>query len=290
MEENKRLINEVIALYTLESALKDIYVEGPLDRCVYNNYIQSNKLSVNCLLIDSVDFTEVSSEYIESLDPKANKDKIILLSRVLSSMKTEAKIACVADSDLDKYTIGIETNEFLWRTDFSCLESYYYDGSILDRFLTFCFQNMSFNGAHIVDELAPVLKFFYALRIARFVIDKSLILPSVSKMVDIDKKKGKVNWDKKHILDVVYKNNKIKDAHVRSVFDSKVNQYLDEVKEADIRYTINGHDFVDLLYHFLNCIKNTNNYKVDNFHRTLLLGGESADFHQYQLFQKIKEL
>ncbi len=288
MLENKRTIQEVIALYTLEHSLKDIYVEGNLDKVVYGNYIKSSNLNIDCRLIESIDTQGAEEKYFNNLDRTSNRDKIILLSRILVSIKTKSKVICIADKDLDFDLSNVEVNKFLARTDFSCLEAYYYSERILNRFLDFCFQNLPFTASHIISQLSPILRFYFVLRIVRVIKRKDLVLPVINKMVKINKKNGEIEWDADLIINAMLLNNKIKGTSFKDEFHATVNQHLSLFKSHDIRNTLNGHDLIDLLFYYLNCIKNTNKFKEENFHRAFLLSSESSDFESHELFKMMK--
>ncbi|WP_121357730.1 hypothetical protein [Flavisolibacter nicotianae] len=71
--------------------------------------------------------------------------------------------------------------------------------------------------------------------------------------------------------------------------DLLINRY-NELKSkfnSDIRNYMNGHDFLDIFFLYVNKIKNTLKYKEENFGRVLYLAVESPMIEDYPLFQKI---
>ncbi len=50
---------------------------------------------------------------------------------------------------------------------------------------------------------------------------------------------------------------------------------------------MNGHDFIEVLFHYINKIKNTANFKIENFEKPFYVAIQPDYFDQYQMFNKL---
>ena len=62
-----------------------------------------------------------------------------------------------------------------------------------------------------------------------------------------------------------------------------------KILPIDVRFKMNGHDFIEVLFHYINKIKNTANFKLNNFERAVYLSIQPNYLDDYRLFEKLKE-
>ncbi len=55
----------------------------------------------------------------------------------------------------------------------------------------------------------------------------------------------------------------------------------------EIRHNLNGHDFIDIFFLYINKIKNTQNFKKNVFCKSLFLTAETSMLEEYPLFKEI---
>jgi len=79
METLKKKHTEIVALYKLESEIKDIYVEGATDKVFFKSYLNGKKLDRKVFQIEIIDFSELDRDYFEGLDPSSAKSKVTIL-------------------------------------------------------------------------------------------------------------------------------------------------------------------------------------------------------------------
>ena len=85
----------------------------------------------------------------------------------------------------------------------------------------------------------------------------------------------------RQILYLIQRINKIK--NLRAVDIVEINEKLD----SDLRNTMNGHDFIEILFLYINKIKNSIGFKLVNFERAFLLSMQPDYFDEYPLFELI---
>lgn len=283
MDELRRKYKEVLAFYKLESTMTDLYVEGNTDKVFIESFLKKKKCFRKVLPITSIDFSEIPDDYLEGLDMRSNKNKILILSKLLDEEVPYTKIKCIVDKDFDDFIQSL-SNSKLVRTDFSSLESYLFCDEVVDKFLTIGIGEFPFDSNFVMAQLSSVLKFLFCLRLFREINFRSAQLITIDSNLSINKQAGTINFDeKKYIKKFVEKNNLSKERkNLEAAFDSLMNTL-----KHDIRHYIHGHDFIEIFFLYINKIKNTANFKQENFGRTLFLTVENSMIEKFPLFKDI---
>lgn len=283
MQELKKKHSEILALYTLESGIADLYVEGNSDKAFIETFLSIKKVNKKTIPIEIVDFSELPIEYFENLDINSNKTKVIILSKLLTENLPETKVVCIVDKDFDDYIKSL-TNGKLLKTDFSCLESYLFCDDVVEKFLKIGIGNFPFNSKLILRQLATVLKPLFCLRLLRELHYRSAQLVAIDANLSINKQNGTINFSKEEYLDKFMLKNNLTDEK------AKINQLYSELfknLKIDIRDCIHGHDFVNIFFLYINKIKNTSKFKEENFGKSLFLTIESSMIENFPLFKTL---
>jgi len=283
MEVFKRKHSEIIALYKLESELNDLYVEGNMDKVFIESFLKNKKCNKKVFPIEIVDFSGLNIDYFENFDPTSNKNKVAILSKLISGNIQNSKVKCLIDKDFDDYIKSI-SNGVLLRTDFSCLESYLFCEEVLEKFLAIAINNFPFSASHILLQLSKALKPLFCIRLMREIWYNSAQLVAIENNVSIEKQTGKINFDEMNYLQKFIDKNNLGIQKVLVI--DRYNELMAKLS-SDIRHYINGHDFLDIFFLYVNKIKNTLKYKEENFGRVLYLAVESHMIASYPLFKKI---
>ncbi|TMI69548.1 MAG: DUF4435 domain-containing protein [Bacteroidetes bacterium] len=283
METLKKKHTEIVALYKLESEIKDIYVEGATDKVFFKSYLNGKKLDRKVFQIEIIDFSELDRDYFEGLDPSSAKSKVTILSKLLQERAPNTSTKCIIDKDFDDF-IKAMTNEKLLRTDFSCLESYLFCEEVFEKFLNIGINNFPFEANFVLNQLAQVLKPLFCLRLLRELNYRFAKLVSIDGNLSINKQNGIINFNENSYIDkFINKNNLNYDK------DKILQQYKETMNRLglEIRHYINGHDFIDIFFLYINKVKNTLKYKEENFGRVLFLTIEASMLDRFPLFKKI---
>jgi hypothetical protein len=283
METLKKKHHEIIALYKLEKELKDIYVEGNCDKVFFENYLKNKKCIKKIVPIQIVDFTELPIEYHEGLDMNSNRNKLVILSKLLQDNIPDTNVRCIVDKDFDDYLKSISNSKLL-KTDFSCLESYLFCEDVIEKFLMIGIGNFPVNAAFVLEQLSTVLKSLFCLRLLRELKFRSAQLVEIDGNLSITKQDAKINFSEHEYLNKFIGKNKL------TKLSEQIIQDYNELKlslNMEIRHHIQGHDFIDVFFLYVNKIKNTAKYKEENFDRTLFLTVENQMIEDYPLFKCI---
>ena len=155
----KRTIAELIARYQLEPTLRDIYVEGELDKGVFNWSLGADERSR--ATIYEISTVEMPTEEILRLGlHDNNRGRVITLAHILGQHlpHNSAQITCVVDTDLDSI-LGVEhRHDFLLLTDYTCLEMYLYNPHTIHKFLQVAIHNFPKPAEVVLQELLLHLK------------------------------------------------------------------------------------------------------------------------------------
>ncbi|MDB5223249.1 MAG: hypothetical protein JWN83_1916 [Chitinophagaceae bacterium] len=283
MDELRKKHREILALYKLEKGIRDIYVEGNSDKVFIDNYLKNKGCNKKVIPISIIDFSELPIDYFEGLDVNSNRNKVIVLSKLLNENLPQTEVKCIVDKDFDDYIKSINNSKLL-KTDFSCLESYLFCEQVIDKFLKIGIRNFPVNGAFVLSQLSKVLKSLFCVRLLRELNFRSAQLVDFDRNLKINKLDAKINFNEIEYLEkFISKNDFTKDSQ-------KIMEAYNELKQKltlEIRHHIHGHDFLSIFFLYINKIKNTSKYKEENFDRTLFLTVETPMIENLQLFKSL---
>ncbi len=283
--ELKKKYKELIALYVLERELCDLFVEGNIDKVFFNYYLKSLKKIKKIIPIEEIDFSELPVESNLGLDIHSNKNKLIILSKLISDKIPNSRIKCIVDKDFDDFLPSISNNNLI-KTDYSCLEAYLFCDEVIQKFLDIGIGNFPKTSTNVLRELAKVLKPLFCIRLIREQKFKNAQLIILDGNLNVNKVEATINFDindywKKFLMKNGLTSQKVE---VMTTYD-QINKNL----TLDIRNYIHGHDFIDVFYLYINKVKNTNNFRPENIGRALFLTVEVTMLDQYNLFQNIQQ-
>lgn len=283
MLDIKRNIDEIIAIYTLEKDIVDIYVEGITDKLIIENYFEYVKCDKSVKEVNDIDFLSVKEQFMD-LDLKSNKNKLIALSILLTQNNISLNVKCLIDRDFDGILTEIQNDPHILYTDYSCMESYLCSINHIGKILKLGIRNFPHNTELVIKEVSKVAYIFFIVRLINEYFQFKCSYPKVENSLQVDKKTGICNISIDNYLDNFIAINKLF-KHKPEILD-----FLKEITNklpAEMRFNMNGHDFVCILFHYINKIKNTVNYKYENFERTFYLSIQPNHLDEYELFKKI---
>jgi hypothetical protein len=285
MLEHKRELDELIAIYSLEEDLFDLYVEGPTDRSIIENYLEYKRKDKSVIEIDDIDLSPLEKEY-QDLNLYSNKDKLIALSRLLSEKKILTKVKCVVDRDFDGILKTIEQNKFLLYTDFSCIESYFFCNEHINKLLKLGIRNYPIETVFVIEQIGKVICGIFKLRMINKHFGFNGTKPKIKNHTHINKKTGFCDFNFTDYLRIFLNANKLIDRR------HEIEKFIKEIEGTignDVRNQLNGHDFIEVLFDYINKTKNTVNFRLENFERTFYLSVQPNYLDKYELFEKLAE-
>jgi hypothetical protein len=132
----RRTIQDLVARYALEPALRDVYVEGAFDERVLRLFFKESKCdrpSVNV-----IDLVEIPDAILEKYSmTRGEKAELLALAAELRILLGPiANFVAVVDADFDRVLGQVSENPLVITTDFTCMEMYWIDETTVERFFT----------------------------------------------------------------------------------------------------------------------------------------------------------
>lgn len=233
-------LDELRARYELEPELNDLYVEGTLDREIL---AQASKPAEKLIAIYEVDCVELPSDLLSRHGlTTGNKQRVIALSRELSSLPASVHVRCLADRDLDHWFAPLEENARLKWTAFCSIEGHYLASTLISDVLITTGRAKIKRLEQFVDSLYTVLKHLYALRLADRQLGLALSWPSFRKY--LSSAPDVVSLDSaKYTTALLTSCGKAKH---RKDFERAHVDWLGKLT-CDVRLAARGHDLTELL-------------------------------------------
>lgn len=282
---DKQTFDEIVTKYELEDSVKDIYVEGEDDRSFYaTHYKQGGKTFWD---ISSIDFSKEKPELEKSDYEAGNRDKIIYLLNYLKE-KNITNVRGIIDKDILLHTRGIPDNEFIWTTDYSCLEMYFFTKENIEKVQRNTLKTMTLS---FIEDVMKKLQSITAIRIVEKQMNLSLRKPDMCSCIVVDGKKGILIDENKYVKCLFDKSDKEHKGQM-VLFKNKVEECKKNIKDDNPRDCLNGHDLIAAL---TQCVKKIEKNKANDFPhmREAFLAAiyknavETADMEKTALFQKM---
>jgi hypothetical protein len=267
----KRKLSEVITLYTLEPELADIYVEGINDKCLINRFFINKKFSINIVEINDIDFSDLydTKPYLKS----DCKKKIIELSDQLelNFEDTLKKITCIVDRDFDAYLNLLIVNSYLRYTDFSSIELYFFNHVSLNIFFDNILHGFPIASYQIIDQFESVLSTIFDFKLSLlqlFGIEYEVNDFNFNKLILINKVTGEISFDCPEYINRFLNSRGL--ANQKDIIVDRFTNISTQHTDSFI-YRIRGHDLVNLLFYYINKIKNHIRLSSETFERVIIL-------------------
>jgi hypothetical protein len=285
----KRKLSELLALYSLHPERIDIYVEGITDKLIYEQFLENNKIDdFKVLEIDSIDFSEL---YVEYPNLKRNmKNKLVKLSETLETkFKNELKhISCIVDKDFDYFLDRIISNSYLLYTDYCSIEMYLLNARCLSIFFKNILHGFPITVNKVIKEVSIPLeeKFFIRLALSqKQELKDEALITDIKKTILIDKSNGTIRFDANaHLLKILQnmRLGKKSSEYIKCIEEFK------KKKTNDIRNQARGHDFVRILFLYIDKIKNNISLSEKALERSLFQCFDYDDLYTNKLFVHLK--
>jgi hypothetical protein len=239
----RKTIAELVALYTFEPQLRDLYVEGINDKTLLEWFFKQFDIeSINVIEINSI---SVDDSLITRLGLKhGNRDRVVALSlefeRLLQN-KTRY-LVCLADSDFD-FILGRKyKSPYLLYTDYTSIDLYFISKNILEKLLSLGLGKPPSDVNKLLMCLAQVLQEVFLIRAINESLNWNISFTPFTKCCEI---KGSyvIFHYQKFIEKSLLKNARFSDV---KTFNDTYEQ-LKKKKTKTFRHTIRALDYFELL-------------------------------------------
>jgi hypothetical protein len=240
----RRTVSELVVLYRLEPSIVDYYVEGSSDRVFIEYLVRGTRAKVR-----EIDEIDVPAEAVNELglDGGGARSRLMALAARWESefgSSETPSILCIIDADFDYLLARVGTAQrFLRRTDYSCLEAYWFNELHVAKYLGFAFQGAcTIKASELLEFLTPILKEIFFIRASNFILGLNLTwLDPISCCVNSE---SAVLFDRDLFMQRWL--NKNASSSEQEVIEEKIRE-LRSRASVDVRYSMNGHDLVKLL-------------------------------------------
>lgn len=235
-------LSELITKYELHPELMDIFVEGEFDRDFLYYYFESNDKNIDVTILP-IDFIQIESE-----SGNSNKEAIISLATLIERELKGAVINSVfiVDADCDRLINRIRSSKYLYYTDFTCMEMYFYNASTLRKFLTFTCNLRKKDQEDFVRLAEAILPSLFAARTVNDIFSLNVSTPGFSAGLQ---SKGDFNTfsQEKYLTNLL---SLVSPINIRNQVELKFKNVYGSLP-SDLRHKAHGHDFIFLLFEFL---------------------------------------
>ena len=279
----RRNIDELFFLYEVEANVTDIFVEGPFDAVVIKYFLKEISLSnVNVYEISTIN---VNDQELISANKKANnRERTIWLAEKFddAGIKTD-QLTCIVDKDFCHYLGSCIELPHLLYTDFACMEMYFFNETVIDKFLNACCYREGWPCNRFLGSISNYIQRMYLFRLANEVLNWQMAM--LDKVVCITIADWEIVFDEEYFINrFLNKNDRIKNSNE---FCECISLYEQNLLN-DPRYQMNGHDFISAFSFLLikkGVSKEISNTKIIS--RALILTLSSKLLLQYTLFNSL---
>jgi hypothetical protein len=242
----RRSLTDLVALYTYEPSLLDIYVEGSTDKALLEYVLRKDDIH-----IIEIDLINLPAETLDEfgLTP-GNRNRLIALAATLDrELDTSTTgIHCLIDDDFDRF-LSRETEDYryLMRTDFCCLESYWYGQEQLFKYRKVGLHDKGPLGdINLMTVLDPIIREFFLLRATAASLKLKLAwLDPTGLCARLD---NHINFDEDEFI-VRWLNKNSASEQRQALVDRR--EQLRHFLDSDTRLCMHGKDFIHLLAWFV---------------------------------------
>lgn len=244
----KRTVDEIISICTLEPSTKNIYVEGLSDKLVIDNFLKKQKINdISVFDIECIDFSEVFAKMSPSelnILKDSNKEKVSFLTLKVEKESRNCHFLGIIDRDLDFVNNHIKSGKYLSYTDYNSMEMYLFSRDYIANLLKNTFRITSdVNFDKFINSIGYVCRTLFYIRAYLESFNGSMV--DIKKDFSYDKRCNICQFDiENYIKKIVQVNKNVNGSgNLYKEIMEKVNTPID-----DVRLEIKRHDYIKVLY------------------------------------------
>jgi hypothetical protein len=282
MNFERRAIDELVALYELEPAIRDVYVEGDLDEALVQWFLLEAQVPIAS--VTEIGAVDVPSALVKSrgLDNN-NRGRLTALAEIMEEQfgGDFVSLTCIVDADFDRI-LGEENGcRLLLMTDYACMEMYLFDVQHLTKFLHVVIRKFPRTADDVRAAIQQPLTDLFAIRLADRVLRWGIPIVAFEGCCEITQTGVR--------LDVAEYVDRCLNAGQRhsdkEEFEQTRLKYLEKLK-GDVRNFVHGHDLLNLLGWYLRKHKG-HKLSRETVDRSFFACAESASLGKEVMFQRL---
>jgi hypothetical protein len=247
------LLAELVTFHRLHPGEHEVITEGRADASVIRWFLESLEMDTPVYTISTR--IEVGKELMDELGlPVGERSRLIAAARYMeeASDVDADSVSFVIDGDY-AYTLDppVPSAPSLLVTDFSCIESYCLEPSILGKYLAVVLHEEAIDPTAVIHAISGVLADFFAIRwLLHHLQGSPTMVGKISNKVRL--LDGVLSLDVDSLLRDSVAGSEWED--VRKLTKSELRQSFDKIRgsfEVEARYCMNGHDLAQCLNWYL---------------------------------------
>lgn len=264
----QRNMDEWITMYQTEPNLRDLFVEGPNDKVFFDIFLR--ELDCKPVSVFEIGCVRINPELINKYNLKqGNRDRIIAFSLELENALKQYQpfLLCIADSDFD-FLLGRKHNSrYLFYTDYTSIDLYFYSERILSKLLKLVVRKNYCEVSKLLPNLEFILREVFLIRATNEELEWCLQLIDFTKYCKINKDRL-IEFNKHEFIKrCLSKNNRLGQ---KDIFLGTLDKQAKK-KVKDIKYCICGEDYyVITSWYIANLLKkNAHKYNTPDLVRQM---------------------
>jgi hypothetical protein len=242
-DERRRSITELIARYSREPSLKEIYVEGKFDKIFIELFLK--KIGCKDTVVYLSDTIDINRETLESYGIEiGNRGRQVALSLILEAKTPNLQcIAVVLDSDCD-FLFGRQFNsKYLLFTDYTSLDLYYWTENMLEKLFRLGLRNTALDAQKVYQNMSNILIELFLIRCTNYFLKLRFNWIQFVKFCKINQS-GSIEFDAAGFTENYLKSNSY--IEKKQEFNIRLLELKKKVN-GDKRCFINIEDLIELL-------------------------------------------
>lgn len=234
-------ILELAAKYKLEPSVRDVFVEGDLDRAVLSWFLSESGLGN--VRVRPISAVEVPPALIAKYGlTSGERQRVIALSRELETLGAIDQATCIIDDDLDRFLGIIHSGSILLVTDYTCMEAYLFHEIPISKFLRVVLRDADVDVTGLLRSYSSILSELFLVRAA---LQELNLKPGWCDFTKCCKVKDcALVIDIREFIKRILEKGRI--ASRERVLKAKMEEMRPRLGR-DLRHSIHGHDFIRLL-------------------------------------------
>ncbi|MEV7319316.1 DUF4435 domain-containing protein [Streptomyces sp. NPDC093970] len=281
--DEKRSLEELVFAYEMEPGLRDVYVEGRTDKVLIEHALSAHEVRV---WEDGE--IDIPGDLVRThgLDVGC-KGRVATIALELESRLSDKDllVRCIVDADCDRVLeVSLVDAKYLRYTDFTCIESYFWDATHLRKYIKIGLHDtLGLTAEEVLEKVNPILKEIFLLRVAQKHLNMGWHWVSVSSCVTT--KKATISFDREKFVQKYLQSNSAWDR--REDLERIVEWYRPKL-DNDIRHCLQGHDLTEVMSELVKeCVKPKGLGQVEIVARMLAMTIDRDDLTNLPLLSEI---
>ncbi len=242
-------IDELVVQYSLHPELRDLYVEGEIDKAFLNWFLRERDLHGGAAVYP-IDAVEVPSNIVRKHNQQVGeKGEVVALAMELAERlpSEHQHLTFITDADYDHALDRLQNCSLLLYTDGTTLDMYAFNQETVHKFLQVALGGFRYSGSHVLGVLTPVLVERFLARATNESLGWAMSWPASLRSVVV-KNDGTLDFDiQGFVINYLSQNHRKAD---RDEFLIEFDRLRAQVGRDKRKY-IRGEDFAALLSLFL---------------------------------------